>query len=286
MRILVKSQDFLVKCLGFVLLFGFISLGAIGGCNNNGGEGDSTRARTENDFFNDPSLTANPEKDTVVMFLEPSDALPEDNQTSELGNDVYTLRYKRTVSHTFCWEDENPEAGHFMELDDSEGNLVLRLDVNGECVTEVIETGDYVVTLVHDGLSNTNHPIFIVPDPDDIQDARDTDGLINGFKVASARVLKHIQNAVTEDSRAQTVQDNINTLLTTNFCKECDLEGANLEGANLGGGELTGADLRSADLTGASLDFALWCGGVCRCATPSIGTCVGCPSVGDVCTGF
>jgi hypothetical protein len=198
-----------------------------------------------------------------------------------------------------------------MELDDSEGNLVLRLDVNGECVTEVIEAGDYVVTLVHDGLSNTNHPIFIVPDPDDIQDARDTDGLINGFKVASARVLKHIQNAVTEDSRAQTVQDNINTLLTTNFCKECDLEGA-----NLGGGELTGvdlsradlidanlesaaltnanltnaildsADLDSADLTGASLDFALWCGGMCRCATPSIGTCVGCPSVGDVCTGF
>jgi hypothetical protein len=29
-----------MKCLGFVLLFGFISLGAIGGCNNNGG-GDS-----------------------------------------------------------------------------------------------------------------------------------------------------------------------------------------------------------------------------------------------------
>jgi len=34
---LLKSGDYLMKCLGFVLLFGFISLGAIGGCNNNSG---------------------------------------------------------------------------------------------------------------------------------------------------------------------------------------------------------------------------------------------------------
>ncbi|MCH7519667.1 MAG: hypothetical protein IH964_11675 [Candidatus Dadabacteria bacterium] len=33
---LLKSQDYLMKSLGFVLLFGFISLGAIGGCNNDG----------------------------------------------------------------------------------------------------------------------------------------------------------------------------------------------------------------------------------------------------------
>jgi len=37
---LLKPQDYLMKSLLFVLLFGFISLGTIGGCNNNGG-GDS-----------------------------------------------------------------------------------------------------------------------------------------------------------------------------------------------------------------------------------------------------
>jgi len=37
---LLKSRDYLMKCLGFVLLFGFISLGTIGGCNNNGGGND------------------------------------------------------------------------------------------------------------------------------------------------------------------------------------------------------------------------------------------------------
>ena len=31
-----------MKCLGFLLILGFISLGAIGGCNNNGGGSDST----------------------------------------------------------------------------------------------------------------------------------------------------------------------------------------------------------------------------------------------------
>jgi hypothetical protein len=37
---LIKSRDYLMKCLGFVLLFGFISLGAIGGCNNDGASSD------------------------------------------------------------------------------------------------------------------------------------------------------------------------------------------------------------------------------------------------------
>jgi len=57
---LLKSRDYFVKCLGFLLLLGFISLGSIGGCGNN--DGDDTQALTENDFANDPSLSADPEK--------------------------------------------------------------------------------------------------------------------------------------------------------------------------------------------------------------------------------
>ena len=33
---LLKSRGSLMKCLGLALLLGFISLGAIGGCNNDG----------------------------------------------------------------------------------------------------------------------------------------------------------------------------------------------------------------------------------------------------------
>jgi len=41
MRRLIKSRNYLKKCLGFLLILGFISLGAIGGCNNSGGASDS-----------------------------------------------------------------------------------------------------------------------------------------------------------------------------------------------------------------------------------------------------
>ena len=41
---LLKSRNYLMKCLGFVLLLGFISLGAIGGCNN-----DNAKAQGEAD---------------------------------------------------------------------------------------------------------------------------------------------------------------------------------------------------------------------------------------------
>ena len=41
MRISIKSRNYLKRCLGFLLILGFISLGAIGGCNNSGGDSDS-----------------------------------------------------------------------------------------------------------------------------------------------------------------------------------------------------------------------------------------------------
>lgn len=59
---LLKSQDSLMKCLGFVLLLGFISLGAIGGCNNgNGNDNDNLNGDLNGDrtitFINNCSET-------------------------------------------------------------------------------------------------------------------------------------------------------------------------------------------------------------------------------------
>jgi len=82
---LLKSQDYLMKCLGFVLLLGFISLGAIGGCHNNSGDQEDTQALTERDFFNNPGLSANPEDGVVVVFLEPAEAPEADNLTGGVG---------------------------------------------------------------------------------------------------------------------------------------------------------------------------------------------------------
>ena len=83
-----KSRDYLMKSLGFVLIFGFIAMGAIGGCSNNNGGGP--RAITENDFAVNPImiLFANPAKDTVVTFLEHPDSEEPENDTGEIGNDI------------------------------------------------------------------------------------------------------------------------------------------------------------------------------------------------------
>ena len=39
MRRLIKSRDYLKRCLGFLLIFGFMSLGAIVGCNGDSSVG-------------------------------------------------------------------------------------------------------------------------------------------------------------------------------------------------------------------------------------------------------
>ena len=41
MRRLIKSRDYLKRCLGFLLIFGFMSLGAIVGCNGDSSVGGS-----------------------------------------------------------------------------------------------------------------------------------------------------------------------------------------------------------------------------------------------------
>lgn len=49
---------------------------------------------------------------------------------------------------------------------------------------------------------------------------------------------------------------NINRLLTTNLCPDCNLAGADLRGAHLIGADLSGADLSGADLSWVNLEGA------------------------------
>jgi hypothetical protein len=143
-----------------------------------------------------------------------------------------------------------------MELDDIEGNEILRIDANGECVTEVIEAGDYVMTIHHDGRNFTTHPIFMIPNPDDIQEARERDGLIDRFKVVIANIQQNIQDTVSKDARAQSASDDISTLISTNRCVRCNLFKADLSNRVLNLGVLTESSLRFAKLNNSKLHFA------------------------------
>jgi hypothetical protein len=248
-----KSRNYFIKCFGLVLLLGFISLGAVGGCSNNDGGQDSSRAITENDFAEDSSLSALAGGGVVVHFLEP----PGDSQTAQrdtggTGDDVIPIRYNQTSEHTLCWEDDNEEASHFMTLVDSVGQEVLSVGANGDCVTQIIERGNYEMRLHHDG----THPIFIQPVSDD-QAAGNTateQGIIKTAERIFEETLRYIR--INNDARAQTVQQNIETLIKTRSCNDCDLKKANLSNRDLSSVMLLGADLTQANLIEANLSGA------------------------------
>ncbi len=253
---LIKSRNCLMKCMGFVLLFGFISLGAIGGCNNNGGDTNNKQALTENDFSEDASLSARPGGGVVVDFLEPPGGEKPERDTGDVGTDIVPYRYNQTTEHTFCWEDDDPGAAHFMTLVDSDGEEVLTIEVNGDCVTQVIEKGNYEMRLHHDGVSEETLAIFIQPLVEE-QVAENISrelGIIKTVKRLLEETLRNI--GISTEARAQSVAQNVQTLLDTNNCEKCDLVDANLTGALLVDANLTGALLTGALLPGALLTAA------------------------------
>ena len=68
--------------------------------------------------------------------------------------------------------------------------------------------------------------------------------------------------ALTASSASAFDPDDLQKLLHTNKCVECDLSDlseTNLWGANLDGADLSGADLSGADLYGAKLKGAILC---------------------------
>ena len=216
------------------------------------GGSDTLSVRTENDFVSDPGLVALPDEDIVAVLLESQDCNVLEKDTGGKGYDIIPYRYTSRKEQTFCWEDGNKDAGHNMVLVNDEGVEVLQVRANGECATGVVEAGDYEMRVYHDGETEKNVAVFIVPENDK-----------STLSTASGEAI-----------------DNISTFMETDRCEGCDLSGANLynadlggvdlEGANLSdailananlaGANLKGAELRNADLTGANLTGAALAG--------------------------
>ncbi|MEQ9618320.1 MAG: pentapeptide repeat-containing protein [Deltaproteobacteria bacterium] len=196
---------------------------------------DSEGTRTEAEFAEDGDLSAAPESDIVVVFLEPPGSKAEDGDTGGAGFDVIPYRYAEATERVFCWRDDNGDAEHHTTLSDSEGDEILTVTANGECVTELIEPGDYRMSLYHDGKSDKRITVFIIPEGD-----------------------KSILNTTTDEAA-----DDVATFLDTNKCAGCNLRGVNLNKADLSGVDLSEAilndailvdsDLSEADLSGAEL---------------------------------
>ncbi|MEW6145796.1 MAG: pentapeptide repeat-containing protein [Thermodesulfobacteriota bacterium] len=197
------------------------------------GSSDSLSVRTENDFVTDPGLVALPGEDIVAVLLESQDCSVLEKDTGGKGYDIIPYRYTAPMEQTFCWDDRNKGAGHYMVLVDDEGVEVLQVNANGECATGTVEAGDYEMRVFHDEETEKNVAVFIVPE----------------------------NNKSTLSTASDETLENISTFLDTDRCVGCDLSGANLYNADLSGVDLEGAKLNdailaNADLSGANLKGA------------------------------
>ena len=146
----------------FIFLCLFL-LVAFSSCKDKGGAGflQKTDSLTEIDFFNDPNLRVDPGGVVIATFLEHPNSSVEQKDTGVLGRDVIPLTYSLTTNNTFCWVDEDRDAKHLMTLNDINGIEIIRVLANGDCVTEVIEPGEYDMTLHHDGRTENTFTIHL-----------------------------------------------------------------------------------------------------------------------------
>jgi len=139
---------------------------------------------------------------------------------------------------------------------------------NGDCVTEVIEAGDYEVVLNHGGHVDEQDTIFLIPNPDGLDPTLQKEiKTANGFSYKIHRYLPgglvkfigSISNVFTPPAKAQgteTPSVNATTLLSTNACVKCNLMNVDLSGANLTDADLTDSNLTGAILFGANVSRA------------------------------
>jgi uncharacterized protein YjbI with pentapeptide repeats len=246
----MKNQSVLgsVSLLFFIVMF-------CGGCSSSDFQPASdppAQGIVERDFFNDPGLHANPEQGVVAMFLEHADAPKEDNLTGTLGVDIIPYHYTKATTQTFCWEDRATWAVHRMVLKDGDGLELLSADVNGECQTISLEKGKYYLHLYHDNQSQDTHTVFIRP-RDTSQELAQNPGLFEKM-MAWLGVFNPTGTAV-----AGTPEQDLQTLLTTWQCIDCDLEGMNLDAFDSGCGDNENGwvSLAGSNLDNAKVDISI-----------------------------
>jgi len=227
---LVQSKDYLIKSVGFLLLFGFVSLGAIGGCNNGGGNPCGGFEEECPCIFSGvpPTSTCWPVPPSVsktpTLFSSTSCDLFQNlnfpiipSITSMLSN------FQETKSCMIEMTSELPSI--CTELNKVETNLTP-----GEFNTCQCRLEQYVKDLIDEGIT--------------VLDAIDS------------QPLKPADVSCPTAQDLTDVEENVKILLDTNMCPDCDLHGANLAGADLTRADLTGANLRDANLGGANLNEA------------------------------
>ncbi|WP_044555936.1 pentapeptide repeat-containing protein [Shewanella piezotolerans] len=234
----------------FNMLLAFIfSLIFVSACNSNDDTEIQSDFLLEKDFADNSRLRANPEQGVVALFLEPGSATTADDSNGESGTDLIPYQYSRTLNHTFCYEDGNSDSNHSMVLNNSDGEEVLSMSANDKCVSAIMPAGEFQLVLTHGEHVESTDLTFLVTQPN----SGSLSAINSTHYSIVSRLLSHIGNILISSAHAETTDDNVTTLISTNACKNCDLSDADLDNATLTFADLSGADLTDAILTNVDL---------------------------------
>lgn len=187
------------------------------------------KARTERDF-EDKNLKAEPGAVIVLNLEDKNSPLdPEWFDTDIIGIDIIPIRYSETAKHHFKIDEESDFEMSL--ISDSSKQVLFELTPQNTQIDVMVPAGDYLMiieSLENFGLDTIDEQtIFIQPDME-----------------------------ITGSANTDYDPEQLNTLISTKRCVNCNLVNANLSGARLNNADLTYADLSSANLRGADLSYA------------------------------
>ena len=113
----------------------------------------------------------------------------------------------------------------------------------------------------HDGRQELSHPIFLIPQEDEQLASTSHETMMDLIFAGVSNILSRLDLGFTQATNAQSVADNIQTLLRTRSCKGCNLTAANL----------TNTSLRNVNLVDADVTLALFSGSDLSCINPNFG---------------
>jgi uncharacterized protein YjbI with pentapeptide repeats len=202
--------------------------------NSNTTAADKYKARSENEFNTSAGVKAIPGAviyDDLEHLNTPADSVNGD--TGNIGEDVIPYSYPDSAVHRIKL---SADAGFKARLVSDAGAVIWQLNNPGDTARVLIPSGNYklyLTSLRTFGLAaGISQPVFIQPDLD---------------AIASGGVLP----------QAGYDKKDLNTLLTTNKCINCNLKELQLQDKNLSGADISGATLYGAFLQNVNLSNAV-----------------------------
>lgn len=202
--------------------------------NSTTGTTDKYKARTENEFNTLAGVKAIPGAvvyDDLEHLNTPADSVNGD--TGNIGEDVIPYSYTDSATHRIKL---SADAGFKARLVSESGAVIYQLNNPGDTARVLIPRGNYKLYLTslrtYGSTAGTSQAVFIQPD-------------LNAIN--SGGVLP----------QAGYDQNDLNTLLTTNKCINCNLKQVQLQDKNLSGADISGASLYGAFLQNVNLSNAI-----------------------------